>query len=148
MVFCCLAFSLYSCGGGEKTADLEKKVEQLSSENENLQKEIAGLKEKATSASTSGGQVYKLGLSLAISGPTSDAGKPYSKGVEDYIRYVNDEKLLGNDRIECFIRDDQYKTELTKRNFEDFLEKGIVLYLNYSTGSTLALKNDFEEEKI
>ena len=94
------------------------------------------------------GQTYKLALSLAITGPTSDAGAPYSKGVEDYIRYVNDTKLLGDDVVECPIRDDQYKTDITKRNFEDFLSEGIVLYLNYSTGSTQALKRDFEEEKI
>ena len=93
-------------------------------------------------------KTYKLGLSLAITGPTSDVGVPYSKDVEDYIRYVNDEKLLGKDKVEIFIKDDGYKTEVTKRNFEDFLDKGIVLYLNYSTGSTLALKKDFEEEKI
>jgi len=94
------------------------------------------------------GETYKMGLSLAITGPTSDAGDPYSKGVEDYIKYVNDEKLLGDDKVECFIRDDGYKTEVTKRNFEDFLDENIVFYLNYSTGSTLALKPDFEEEKI
>jgi len=93
-------------------------------------------------------KVYKLGLSLAITGPTSDAGNPYSKGVEDYFKYVNDMKLLGEDKIECEIRDDQYKTDVTKRNFEDFIAQGIVFYLNYSTGSTLALKKDFEEEKM
>ncbi len=94
------------------------------------------------------GEVYKLGLSLAITGPTSDAGNPYSKGVEDYFKFVNDTKILGEDKIDCTIRDDQYKTDVTKRNFEDFLDQGIVLYLNYSTGSTLGLKKDFEEEKI
>ncbi|MBI5063043.1 MAG: ABC transporter substrate-binding protein, partial [Desulfatitalea sp.] len=93
-------------------------------------------------------EVYKLALSLAITGPTSDAGNPYSKGVEDYIRYVNDTKMLKDAKVECPIRDDQYQTDITKRNFEDFLADGIVLYLNYSTGSTLALKRDFEEEKI
>jgi len=93
-------------------------------------------------------QVYKLGLSLAITGPTSDAGSPYSMGVADYFRYVNDMKILGDDRIECEIRDDQYKTDVTKRNFEDFMTKGITFYLNYSTGSTLALKKDFEETKM
>jgi len=94
------------------------------------------------------GNVYKLGLSLAITGPTSDAGNPYSKGVEDYFNYVNDTKMLGEDTIECIIRDDQYKTDVTKRNFEDFLDQEIVFYLNYSTGSTLALKKDFEEEQM
>ncbi len=94
------------------------------------------------------GETYKLALSLAITGPTSDAGNPYSKGVEDYFRYVNDMKLLGDDKIDCVIRDDQYKTDVTKRNFEEFLDMGIVFYLNYSTGSTLALKKDFEEEQM
>ena len=94
------------------------------------------------------GKVYKLGLSLAITGPTSDAGNPYSKGVEDYFKFANETKILGNDTIDCTIRDDQYKTDITKRNFEDYLDQGIVLYLNYSTGSTLGLKRDFEEEQI
>ena len=93
-------------------------------------------------------EVYKLGLSLAITGPTSDAGNPYSKGVEDYFKFVNDTKMLGDDTIDCMIRDDQYKTDTTKRNFEDFVGQGIVFYLNYSTGSTLGLKKDFEEEKM
>lgn len=94
------------------------------------------------------GQTYKLAISLAITGPTSDAGAPYSKGVEDYVNYVNDTKMLGDDKISVDIRDDQYKTDVTKRNFEEFLDQGIPIYLNYSTGSTLALKRDFEEEKI
>ncbi|MFP4347665.1 MAG: ABC transporter substrate-binding protein [Thermodesulfobacteriota bacterium] len=97
---------------------------------------------------TMAGEVYKLGLSLAITGPTSDAGNPYAKGVEDYFRYVNDMKLLGDDKIDCTIRDDQYRNDVTKRNFEEYLDEGIVFYLNYSTGSTLALKRDFEEEKM
>lgn len=94
------------------------------------------------------GEVYKLGLSLAITGPTSDAGNPYSKGVDDYFNFVNDTKMLGDDTIDCTIRDDQYKTDITKQNFEDFLDQEIVFYLNYSTGSTLALKKDFEEVKM
>jgi branched-chain amino acid transport system substrate-binding protein len=93
-------------------------------------------------------ETYKLAMSLAITGPTSDAGNPYSKGAEDYIKYVNDMKLLGDNKVSIDIRDDAYKTDVTKRNFEEFLDEGIVLYLNYSTGSTLALKKDFEEEKM
>ncbi len=93
-------------------------------------------------------ETFKTALSLAITGPTSDAGNPYSKGAEDYIKYVNDTKMLGNNKVEIDIRDDAYKTDVTKRNFEEFLDNGIVVYLNYSTGSTLALKKDFEETKM
>ena len=139
----CIAFFMVACGEGEKTTELEKKIEQLSAENADLQKKVASAADKVT-----GAQTYKIGLSLAITGTTSDVGVPYSKAVEDYIRYVNDEKLLGDDKIECFIRDDGYETEKTKRNFEDFLDEGIVLYLNYSTGSSLAMGKDFDEEKI
>lgn len=102
----------------------------------------------AAAISAHAGEVYKLGFSGAITGPTSDAGNPLSKGIEDWFRYVNDNKLLGEDRIECTIRDDQYKTDVTKRNFEEYLDDGIVFYLNYSTGSTLGLKMDFEEEQM
>ncbi|MDA3789823.1 MAG: ABC transporter substrate-binding protein [Desulfobacula sp.] len=101
-----------------------------------------------TASVYAGGKVYKLGMSLAITGPTSDAGNPYAKGTEDYFRFVNETKMLGEDTIDCTIRDDQYKTDITKRNFEEYLEDGIVMYLNYSTGSTLGLKKDFEEVKI
>ncbi len=94
------------------------------------------------------GKTYNIALSLAITGPTSDVGSPYSKGAEDYVKYVNDEKLLGDDKLVIFIRDDGYKTEVTKRNFEDFLDENIVFYLNYSTGSTMAMRADFDEEKI
>ena len=94
------------------------------------------------------GETYKMGLSLAITGPTSDVGSPYAMGAEDYVKFVNDEKLLGDDKLVCFIRDDGYKTEVTKRNFEGFLDEDIVFYLNYSTGSTMALRQDFQEEKI
>ena len=32
-------------------------------------------------AQSQAGETYKMGCSLAITGPTSDAGSPYSKGV-------------------------------------------------------------------
>lgn len=91
---------------------------------------------------------YKIASSLAITGPTSDAGAPYAKGMEDFTKYVNDNKLLGDDTLEIIVRDDQYKTDVTKRNFEDFLDEGMLIFLSYSTGSNLALKSDIEEEQI
>ncbi len=101
-----------------------------------------------TLTANAGGKTYKIGFSGAITGPTSDAGNPISKGIEDWFRYVNDNKILGDDKIDYIIRDDQYKTDVTKRNFEEYLDEEIVFYLNYSTGSTLTLKQDFEEEEM
>jgi branched-chain amino acid transport system substrate-binding protein len=94
------------------------------------------------------GETYQLGLSLAITGPTSDAGNPYSKGAEDYIRFVNETNVLGDAKVDCPIRDDMYETAVTKRNFEDFLDQEMVLFLSYATGANQALAQDFNEVKI
>ena len=142
----CLAVFVFACGEGEKAADLQKQVEQLSSEKAALQNKVTEL--DGAAAKSGAGETIKIASSLAITGGTSDVGNPYSKGIEDYVKYVNDEKLLGDRELVAFVRDDGYKTEVTKRNFEEFLDEGIVLYLNYSTGSTLALGKDFDEEKI
>lgn len=95
------------------------------------------------------GKTYKLGMSLAITGPTSDAGNPMAKGVEDWFKFVNETDYLGDgDKIDCPIRDDQYKNDISKRFFEEFLDDGILIFLSYATGANLALKRDFEEVKI
>lgn len=94
------------------------------------------------------GETYKMGLSLAITGPTSDAGNPYSKGVEDYMRFANDTNILGDAKVDCTIRDDMYETAVSKRNFEDYLDQGIVLFLSYATGANQALAQDYNEVKI
>ncbi|MCF8087408.1 MAG: ABC transporter substrate-binding protein [Desulfotignum sp.] len=97
----------------------------------------------------SAGKTYKLGMSLAITGPTSDAGNPYAKGAEDWFKFVNETDYLGDgDKIDCPIRDDQYKNDTTKRFFEEFLDDGILIFLSYATGGNLALKRDFEEVQI
>ncbi len=95
------------------------------------------------------GKTYKLGMSLAITGPTSDAGNPYAKGSEDWFKFVNETDYLGDgDKIDCPIRDDQYKNDITKRFFEEFLDDEILIFLSYATGGNLALKRDFEEVQI
>lgn len=99
-------------------------------------------------ALTFAASTYNLGLSLAITGPTSDAGNPYSKGVEDYIKFANDTKILGDGKLNCPIKDDQYQTANTKRNFEEFLDEEIVLFLSYATGANQALAKDYTEEEI
>ena len=93
-------------------------------------------------------QTYKMAFSGALTGPTSDAGVPYARGIEDYCKYTNDNGILGADKVACDIKDDGYKTDVTKRNYEAFLDEGIVAYFNYSTGSTLGLKKDFEETQM
>ena len=109
---------------------------------------IATLILASATMSFAGGNVYKIGFSGAITGPTSDAGNPYTKGLEDWFRYINEEKILGNDKIDYDIRDDQYQSATTKRFFEEFLDDEVLIFLSYATGANLSLKRDFEEVQI
>jgi branched-chain amino acid transport system substrate-binding protein len=56
------------------------------------------------------GETYKLGLSLAITGPTSDAGQPlFERALKTISAMSTTTKILGDDKMDCTIRDDQYK---------------------------------------
>ncbi len=93
-------------------------------------------------------KTYKIGLSLALTGPTSETGIVYAKGIEDYFKLVNETKALGYDQIHCMISDDQYSLVKTNENFQNFLKENILVFLGYSTASMLDMKDDFESEKI
>ena len=90
-------------------------------------------------------QQVKIMWSGAITGPTSDAGKYYAQGIEDYCKYANEEGLTGGLKITCETRDDQYNNANTQRNFEEALERGDPVFLGYSTGGTLQLKPLIQE---
>ena len=113
-----------------------------------MKKSIASLAMAGLMATSAMAATYTMGFSGAKTGPTSDAGLPYSLGVEDYCNYINDTKMLGGDKVKCIVRDDGYKTDKTKQNFEEYLDDEIVAFFGYSTGSTLALAADFDENKI
>jgi branched-chain amino acid transport system substrate-binding protein len=89
-----------------------------------------------------------IGWSGALTGPTSDVGVYLGQGVEDYCRYANDEHLVPGHRLNCLLRDDQYNNDNTMRNFESFLDAGMVAFLSYATGATLQLKVNAMEERI
>ncbi len=90
----------------------------------------------------------KVGLSVALTGPTSEAGVGYAYGIEDYFNFVNSTDLLGQKKIQCFIRDDEYNLDITRINFENFLYENILVFLGYSTSSMMNMKNEFEQEMI
>jgi branched-chain amino acid transport system substrate-binding protein len=94
-------------------------------------------------------QEVVIGWSGAATGPTSDAGRFVFEGVTDYCRYVNDEGLLpGGATLRCLINDDAYDNNNTLRNFEAYLDEGMVAFISYSTGATLQLKVNAVEEEM
>lgn len=84
----------------------------------------------------------------AITGPTSDAGAPFSAGVEDYCKYSNQKKMIPGVTLRCVVRDDQYNNANTQRNFEEFVGgERVPVFLGYSTGSMLQIKSIVQETK-
>ncbi len=81
----------------------------------------------------------------AITGPTSDAGKYYAQGIEDYCNYINDTGYVAGVEFVCEVRDDQYNNANTLRNFEEAVDRGDPIFLGYSTGGTLQLKPLIQE---
>jgi branched-chain amino acid transport system substrate-binding protein len=98
--------------------------------------------------STAWAQEIVFGWSGAVTGPTSDAGQFVVQGVEDYCRYANDEELIPGFSLRCITRDDQYNNDNTVRNFEGFLDEGMVAFISYATGATEQLKVNAVEEEI
>ena len=93
------------------------------------------------------GRTYPLGLSLDLSGPESEVGNAYAKGVEDYFNYANERGMLNRDKIQCTIRDDKNHPPTVQKHFKEYLDKNILLYLNYSAISG-ALVPEVEREGL
>ncbi len=89
-----------------------------------------------------------IGWSGAVTGPTSDAGQYVIQGVEDYCRYASDENLIPEHTLTCLTSDDAYDNDNSLRNFEGFLDEGMMAYLSYATGATLQLKVNAVEEEV
>ncbi len=93
-------------------------------------------------------QEIVFGWSGAVTGPTSDAGRFVLQAIDDYCRYANEEQLIPGYTVNCITRDDQYNNDNTLRNFEAYLDEGMVAFIGYSTGGTLQLKVNALEEEI
>lgn len=94
-------------------------------------------------------QQVTLFWSGAITGPTSDTGAPYGAAVEDYCRYVNEQKLVPGITFNCVVRDDQYNNANTQRFLEEAVDRfKIPLFLSYATGANLQLKPLIQELKL
>ena len=87
-------------------------------------------------------QEVVIGWSGAVTGPTSDAGQFVVQGLEDYCAYANENELVPGHEIKCLLSDDQYNNDNTLRNFEGYLDAGMVAFIGYATGATMQLKVD------
>ncbi|WP_135228610.1 ABC transporter substrate-binding protein [Deinococcus fonticola] len=89
-----------------------------------------------------------IGWSGAITGPTSDAGASYAAGIEDYCKYANAQKLVPGVTLKCEVDDDKYLNDVTQKNFRAFVAQKASVFLGYSTGGTLQIKDEVQKAKL
>jgi branched-chain amino acid transport system substrate-binding protein len=82
----------------------------------------------------------KIGGIFDQSGPTSDAGIPYSKGVRDYVSWHNANAGSGARKVALIWQDSGYKPEVAQEMYGQFVSQGAVAIIGWGTVDTEGLR--------
>ncbi|MET7391303.1 ABC transporter substrate-binding protein [Streptomyces sp. NPDC005529] len=91
-------------------------------------------------------QTVKVGGIFDLSGPTSDVGVPYSKGIEGFVTYWNQQ---GNKpKIKLVSEDARYDVPTALRVYSRLKQEGVVAIQGWGTGDTEALRGRVTADHI
>ena len=94
-------------------------------------------------------QAVKVGAVINLTGPASAWGQYHAKGLQDYIRYVNEVKGgVGGKKIELTIVDHAYQVPEAVRFVKKFCEEKVDMLAVWDAGSGIAVKPIIQEYKI
>ena len=100
----------------------------------------------ATSALAQG---IKVGAVINLTGPASAWGQYHAKGLQDYMRYVNEVKGgVGGRKIELTVVDHAYQVPEAVRFVKKFCEEKVDMLAVWDAGSGIAVKPIIQEYKI
>jgi branched-chain amino acid transport system substrate-binding protein len=91
-----------------------------------------------------------IGMSTALSGPSSFLGLNFKAGVEAYLGKVNASGGVEKKKIRLIVYDDRYEPAMTKENVKKLLAQDKVFCLlgNVGTPTALAIKPILDEQKV
>ena len=89
----------------------------------------------------------KLGAIFDQSGPTADAGTPWSEGVRDYVSWHNARPDRGK-TVDLRWQDFGYKPALAEQLYQQFVSDGVVGFIGWGTADTEALRPRANADKI
>ncbi len=81
----------------------------------------------------------KIGMSTALSGPTSQLGQQVKKGVEIYFDKVNANGGIDGRQLELIVLDDRYEPSLVGTNMRQLIDKDNVLAVIGNLGTPTAV---------
>ena len=100
------------------------------------------------SAQEATGEPIRVGAIFDLSGATGDVGTPYGEGVIAYVDWLNDNGGINGRPIELISQDYAYSTETAETLYNQFVDEGVVVFMGWGTGDTLALKSRVAEDEI
>jgi branched-chain amino acid transport system substrate-binding protein len=86
-----------------------------------------------------------IGAIFDASGPTSDAGIPYSEGVRDYVDWHN---ANGGRRVRLMWQDYSYDVALAVQIYQQHVSEGAVGFIGWGSADTEAIRPRANSDKI
>lgn len=90
----------------------------------------------------------KVGALFDLSGPTADAGTPYSKGVRDYIEYRNSLGGVEGHVLALNWQDFGYKVPRAEQLYQHYVTEGAKAFIGWGADDTDALRPRVSAEKF
>lgn len=94
------------------------------------------------------GEPIKVGAIFDLSGATGDVGTPYAEGVIAYVDWLNSNGGIMGRPIELVSQDYAYSVETAETLYTQFVSEGVVVFMGWGTGDTLALVERIAEDEI
>ncbi|MGH8934451.1 MAG: ABC transporter substrate-binding protein [Egibacteraceae bacterium] len=89
-----------------------------------------------------------IGAIFDLSGPTADAGTPYSQGMQAYVDWRNANGGVGGRPIDLRFQDYGYEVPEAEQFYSQFTSEGAVAFQGWGTADTEALRGKITEDEI
>ena len=92
----------------------------------------------------------KIGIIMDQTGPAAEMGIPYTKGVKNYFRYINDVGGINGRKIKVLIEDDRYSIPMAIAAFKKLIFRDKIFGIMFcgGTGQNTVLFNQIEDNKV
>ncbi|MCS6965091.1 MAG: ABC transporter substrate-binding protein [Thermoflexus sp.] len=104
---------------------------------------------QATPAAPAPAGEIPIGAIMDTTGPTSDVGKDYAAGIQDAIRWINDQGGVNGKRIRLILNDYGYRVPEAVTLYKRYRDiDKVVAVLGWGTGDTSALAPTVAKDQI
>ncbi len=92
--------------------------------------------------------LIKVGAIFDLTGPTSDVGSLFAEGLQDYVRWTNEQGGIEGRPVELVFQDYGYKIDVAEQLYSQFVQEGVVAFMGWGTGDTEALRGRVAQDKM